>query len=65
MYICLCNKVTDTQINREIEEGARNLADLTERLGVASQCGKCGKCARNMIKEKVNEMNSFPIEFVY
>jgi len=65
MYICICNKITDTEINREIEKGARTLEDLNEKLGVASQCGKCGKCARKLIKDKVSEMNSFPINFVY
>lgn len=65
MYICICNKVTDTQIYREVEDGARSLNDLNERLGVASQCGKCGQCARNLIKEKVKEIKSFPVNFVY
>lgn len=64
MYICICKKITDSQIHQEVENGASTLNDLSERLGVATQCGKCGKCARNMIRRKVAEMAYFPIDVV-
>lgn len=64
MYICICKKITDTQIHQEVENGATTLKELSKRLGVSTQCGKCGKCARNMIRRKVSEMASFPINLV-
>lgn len=64
MYICICKKITDTQIHQAVENGATSLDDLSERLGVATQCGKCGKCARNMVRRKVAEMAYFPIDVV-
>lgn len=32
-------------------EGASSLSELREKLGVASDCGKCGKLARTIVKE--------------
>lgn len=64
MYICLCKKITDTQIHQEIENGATTLNELSKRLGVATQCGKCGKCARKMIRRKASKIAYFPIDIV-
>lgn len=64
MYICICKKITDTQIYKEVENGAHTLDELSKRLGVSTQCGRCGKCARNMIRRKVSEMAHFPIDVV-
>ena len=41
MYMCICNSVSDTQIRKEIEQGARTVGDLSTRLGVGGQCGRC------------------------
>lgn len=51
MYVCLCNRVTDQEIVRELDDGARNLRDLNKRLGVGSQCGSCCKYAKEIISE--------------
>ena len=64
MYICICKNITDTQIYEEVEKGARTLEDVSKRLGVSTQCGRCGKCARNMIRRKVSEMTYFPAEML-
>lgn len=49
MYVCLCKAVTDREIADELNGGARNLHDLQERLGVATGCGSCGDCVRQMV----------------
>lgn len=49
MYVCVCRAVTDKQIKRAVEEGARSMRDLRERLGVCSACGKCGPCAKELL----------------
>jgi bacterioferritin-associated ferredoxin len=51
MYVCLCNPVTDRQIRLAVDDGARTLGDLRERLGVATCCGKCAGCARSVLRE--------------
>ena len=56
MYVCLCNKITDTQILFEVERGARSANEVCEKLSIASQCGKCKQCATKMIRRKLTEM---------
>lgn len=51
MYVCICRKVTDHEIRDVCREGAGSLSELREKLGVASDCGKCGKLARTIVKE--------------
>ncbi|MFK7864902.1 MAG: (2Fe-2S)-binding protein [Pseudohongiellaceae bacterium] len=51
MYVCICRQVTDNQIRDLCKQGASDLTDVREKLGVASECGKCGKLARSIVKE--------------
>ena len=51
MYICICEGVTEKQIQTAIAEGASSVRDLRKELGVAGQCGQCGKCAKKLLKE--------------
>lgn len=56
MYVCLCHNVTDSQIRRLVRtEGVSTLPELRERLGVASQCGRCARCAKDVLREAVAE----------
>ena len=41
MYVCICNNVTESDIDRAISDGAMSLGCVKERLGVASCCGQC------------------------
>lgn len=57
MYVCLCRGVTDTDIRRLVRtEGVCSMRELSRELGVATQCGKCGRCAREVLREAVNEV---------
>lgn len=51
MYVCVCNAVTDGQIREAVCEGACSLRQLRAALGVASRCGRCAECARNVLEE--------------
>ncbi len=53
MYVCLCKGVTDHRIRAEVEAGAQSLRDVSRRLGIATQCGKCASCAREIIRDAV------------
>ncbi|MHB1077156.1 bacterioferritin-associated ferredoxin [Thiobacillus sp.] len=56
MYVCLCNSVTDTHIHQLVRtEGVTTMRELREHLGVATQCGKCAKCAKDVLREAVSE----------
>lgn len=58
MYVCICRSVTDSHIRREVEAGACSMRDLNQRLGVASQCGRCGKCAKGVLQEALSQRAS-------
>ena len=58
MYVCLCKGVTDTQIRAAAADGACSLRDVRERLGVASQCGKCVPHAAEILREARLDGNS-------
>jgi bacterioferritin-associated ferredoxin len=51
MYVCVCHAVTDRQIYRAVEDGAKTLKDLRRDLGVASECGRCACCAKECLKQ--------------
>lgn len=51
MYVCICNAVTDKQLQEAISQGANNLRDLRHQLGVVSSCGKCGRCVQKMLQQ--------------
>jgi bacterioferritin-associated ferredoxin len=51
MYICLCNAVTDTDIEHAVLRGATDLSKLRADLGVSSGCGTCQDAAQEVIAE--------------
>ncbi len=54
MYVCICRQITDKQIREVCSEGGSRIADLRDRLGLASECGKCGKHALSILSEFKN-----------
>lgn len=57
MYVCLCHGVTDTDIRRLVRtEGVCTMRELSQELGVATQCGKCGRCAKEVLREAVADV---------
>jgi len=55
MYVCICNAVTDREIRGAVSLGARSLRDLKDMLAVATCCGRCADCARNIVRESCPE----------
>lgn len=56
MYVCLCKKVTCSQIRKTVTKGqACTLRELSQCLGVATQCGKCAQCARGILEETLSK----------
>jgi bacterioferritin-associated ferredoxin len=51
MYVCICKRVTDSQIHEAIGRGARKLQDLSKELGVATGCGQCACFAEELLEE--------------
>ncbi|NYT48214.1 (2Fe-2S)-binding protein [Parapusillimonas granuli] len=45
MFICVCNAITERQVQAAVADGASSMADLQGQLGVASCCGCCADTA--------------------
>ncbi|MDN7134677.1 bacterioferritin-associated ferredoxin [Pseudidiomarina terrestris] len=59
MYVCLCKGVTDKTIQRAVhDEGISSMRELRQQYGVASQCGCCKSCAKDVLTEAVKERNT-------
>ncbi len=54
MYVCICRQITDNQIREECMQGTNRIADLREKLGLATECGKCCKHAKSIVNEFQN-----------
>ena len=56
MYVCICKKVTDTQIrNAVVEGGVTKLSHLSKALGAFAQCGRCARYAKEVMQSCLAE----------
>ncbi len=55
MYICICNSVTDRDIMKAVDKGATSLQDLSDKLNVATCCGRCADCANSLLLQACNK----------
>ncbi len=50
MIVCLCQRVSDRDIARHARNGM-SFDEIQLELGVATQCGCCGECARDIVSQ--------------
>ena len=50
MIVCVCHRVNDQTIARAARSGMA-FDDIQLELGVATQCGRCEGCARDIVAE--------------
>lgn len=50
MIVCVCRRVSDREIARHARAGM-NFDDIQFELGVATQCGQCEGCAREVVAQ--------------
>jgi len=50
MIVCVCRRVSDREIARHAHAGM-DFDDIQFELGVATQCGQCEGCARDVIAQ--------------
>ena len=51
MYVCICNAVTEREIQEAINQGSNSLEDLKQELQVGNSCGSCKTCAQDMLNK--------------
>ena len=50
MSVCVCNRVSDREITRQAHAGM-SFDDIQLELGVATCCGRCEGCARELVEQ--------------
>ena len=50
MIVCVCHRVSDREIARHARAGM-TFDDIQFELGVATQCGQCEGCARDVVAQ--------------
>ena len=50
MIVCVCHRVSDREIARHARAGM-SFDDIQFELGVATQCGNCESCARDVVEQ--------------
>lgn len=51
MIVCVCNRISDREINRHVQQGCMSFDELQMDTGVATCCGCCETCAREVFQE--------------
>ena len=52
MYVCVCNGVTDAEVNEAIDGGAKTRLDVTHACGAGGDCGSCHRTIDEMLESK-------------
>ena len=47
MIVCVCHRVSDRDIEREVRHGCASFEELQDELRVATACGRCHDCAQD------------------
>jgi bacterioferritin-associated ferredoxin len=47
MIVCVCHRVSDRDIEREVRHGCQSFEALQDELRVGTGCGACLECARD------------------
>jgi bacterioferritin-associated ferredoxin len=64
MIVCLCQRVSDRDIKAAVRSGTACFDRLQDELRVASCCGCCHDCAREVFDSACAEQQSRVIEIV-
>ncbi|MFV1871844.1 MAG: bacterioferritin-associated ferredoxin [Oleiphilus sp.] len=58
MLVCVCNGISDKQIDSELANGASSVKEIQRNLGIGSCCGQCVTFAKHMIEQKVTHIQA-------
>ena len=54
MIVCVCNNISDREIRQAVDLGLSSMGELRRDLGVATCCGKCASCARQVLNDHLD-----------
>ena len=53
MIVCICNAISDSQIEDAVDQGHASLEAVRDELGVANTCGTCACEAERVVQAKL------------
>ena len=59
MFVCLCNAITDHQIQDAVDRGVHEVSQLEELWGVGAGCGTCRDYAQQLIDSRLAETSAY------
>ena len=65
MYVCLCNAVTDTEIEEAIAEGFDDLDSIIMKLGAGACCGSCIYTVKSILDDHHDEKTNVSAVSIY
>lgn len=60
MYVCICHGISEKRLSQAVQDGARSFEQLQARTGVATCCGACETCARQVLDETLDSHSRAP-----
>ena len=60
MYVCICQAITESEIESAIGDGARTLDQLRDRLAAGSCCGACTDIVADCLDRFAGEPRGAP-----
>ena len=60
MYVCVCHGISEKRLHQAIEEGVCSFEQLQSCTGVATCCGACEPCARQVLDETLDSRATAP-----
>ena len=55
MLVCVCNGISDKQIDSALANGSSSFKDIKTELGIGNCCGQCVPFAKEMVTSKITE----------
>ncbi len=52
MYVCVCNAVTDREVEQAIQAGATTRLEVTRKCGAGGDCGACHAMIEDMCEAR-------------
>jgi len=56
MYVCLCNALTDQDVNRASASGASRPAEILAACNCRAQCGTCARTLRDLARAQLEQL---------
>ena len=55
MIVCICHNISERKIRDAVDRGQTTMPALRSNLGIGTCCGKCHSCAKQVLRECLEE----------